>query len=168
MRMVIYDAGGSSVLEKCAGKYRSKGEFWFNAAPMVKPCAGCFGCWLKTPGKCIIKDRCQGVPARLARSSTFVIISPVLYGSYSPEIKAVLDRSIGYILPYFHMVNGEMHHVLRYNHRFVINAFFYGSCNEKEKSTAEKLVRANTVNLGAEKAEIKFFPDISAVAEVFK
>ena len=22
----------------------------------IKPCIGCFGCWLKEPGECVIKD----------------------------------------------------------------------------------------------------------------
>ena len=22
----------------------------------IKPCAGCFGCWVKNPGECVIKD----------------------------------------------------------------------------------------------------------------
>ena len=22
----------------------------------IRPCIGCFGCWLKTPGQCVIKD----------------------------------------------------------------------------------------------------------------
>ena len=27
----------------------------------IKPCLGCFACWNKTPGKCIIEDDVSGI-----------------------------------------------------------------------------------------------------------
>ena len=37
----------------------------------IKPCIGCFGCWLKTPGRCVIKDGYDTcIPARIITRNT--------------------------------------------------------------------------------------------------
>ncbi len=130
----------------------------FSATPIVKDCVGCFGCWVRSPGECVIKDRCSVIPGLISKSDELIIISPIVYGGYSVKIKAVLDRSIGYVLPYFRMIDGEMHHQLRYdNHQFKLTVYFYGECDEEEKEIASNLVKANAVNLGAANYEILFF-----------
>ena len=48
------------------------------------------------------------------------------YGGYSQSIKAVLDRSIGYLLPYFRLVGGAMHHQMRCDNPFALDVHFYG------------------------------------------
>lgn len=131
----------------------------FPARPAVRHCVGCFGCWTKTPGECIIKDRCSPTPAMLAASSELVIISRMAYGGYSPDVKAVLDRSIGYIMPYFRIIGGEMHHTMRYDNPFAFTVHFYGEhISEAEQALARKLVAANAINLGAGSHRV-FFSD---------
>ena len=60
-------------------------------------CIGCFGCWIKTPGRCVLADGWKNLPIRLAKARHVVIISRLTYGGYSPSVKKTLDRSIGYI-----------------------------------------------------------------------
>ena len=56
--------------------------------------------------------------------SEMLIISKCVYGSYSPFVKNVLDRSISYIHPYFTVKNGEMHHQQRYKRDFRLKVVF--------------------------------------------
>lgn len=135
----------------------------FSASPVVKNCVGCFGCWVRTPGECVIKERCSVIPRYMSESNEVIIISPILYGGYSRRIKAVLDRSIGYVLPYFQTVNGEMHHQMRYNNPFKLTVYFYGECDEEEKEIACKLVKANEINLGAGDHRVLFFDNWDSI-----
>ena len=148
-RLIIYD------MENETPK-ANKDDILFSANPIVKPCLGCFGCWTKTPGRCMINDRCSDIPSYLAKCDELMIISPVLFGCYSENIKAVIDRFIPYVLPYFRIVGGEMHHKMRHKHSFLLTVLFYGECDSDERQLAESLVHANAVNFGAKSCEVKF------------
>lgn len=114
----------------------------------IRSCIGCFGCWLKTPGACIIKDNYNQIGKNIAMCSEIHIISKCIYGGYSPFVKNVLDRSISYVHPYFAIVNGEMHHQQRYKKAPSMKVTFYGDdISSEEKEIARKLVEANAVNL---------------------
>jgi len=82
----------------------------------VKPCAGCFGCWVQTPGICIIDDEGKNTTKAIIQSNLVVYLTPVTFGGYSSHLKKVLDRSIGLLLPFFKKIDGEMHHQKRYDH----------------------------------------------------
>jgi multimeric flavodoxin WrbA len=114
----------------------------------IHNCISCFGCWVKTPGTCVLKDGYQNMGELLSKCDELIIISRCIYGSYSPFVRNVLDRSIPYLLPYFVTKNGETHHQKRYDHKFSLAVHFYGSdITTAEKTTAEALVKANSVNL---------------------
>ena len=97
----------------------------------------------------------------IAMCSEMLIISQCVYGSYSPFVKNVLDRSIPYIHPYFTVKNGEMHHRQRYKRDFDLKVIFYGNdITPKEKETAEKLVKANAVNFYSTVESVTFLDSI--------
>ena len=149
-RLIIYDIPNETLTAK-------NDDILFSANPIVKHCMGCFGCWIKTPGRCVISDRCSDIPSYIAKCDEMILISPISFGCYSESIKAVIDRSIPYVLPYFRIVGGEMHHKMRYKHAFKLTVLFYGECDDEERQIAESLVRANAVNFGAKSYEVKFF-----------
>jgi multimeric flavodoxin WrbA len=119
------------------------------AAPGVKPCVGCFQCWTKTPGQCVIPDRGQALCRLLARAERFTVVSRCCYGGLSPDGKAMIDRHIGYMLPYFHVHGGEMHHVPRYPQRFALAWHLYGDITPAERETARRYCAANARNMHA-------------------
>lgn len=80
----------------------------------ISPCIGCFGCWVKTPGRCLSKDDTQHICALYMASDVVVFASPVLYGFTSALLKTAQDKLIPLIHPYFESVNGEVHHRRRY------------------------------------------------------
>ena len=94
----------------------------------------------------------------LSRTSELILISRCCYGSYSPHVKNVLDRSIGYLQPFFRIIGGEMHHVMRYGNQMAVTAHFYGdSITKQEEETANRMVKANAVNLGASGFTVHFY-----------
>ena len=48
----------------------------------IKNCVGCFGCWTKTPGKCVIRDDATTIYPLIASSNRVIYISKIKYGSY--------------------------------------------------------------------------------------
>lgn len=123
----------------------------------IKRCIGCFGCWVKTPGKCVLKDGYENMGSLLAEAEEVILISRCFYGSYSPFVKTVMERWLSYLLPFFTLVNHDTHHKLRYSNRFRFTVYFYGNqLTDREKSAAEALVKANSVNFQAEEYTVHF------------
>lgn len=115
----------------------------------IKGCIGCFNCWIKTPGRCIIEDSYTEMPKYILEGGTFVIITQIKYGCYTSYVKNVIDRSIGFLLPFFQTVNGELHHLPRYNNdslKFIVIG--YGDdVTPEEEQTFKDLIKGNATNL---------------------
>ena len=77
-------------------------------------CIGCFGCWLETPGVCRFSDAGREIAQALMESDTVVLLTPVSFGSYGPQLKVMVDRFLPTLLPYFGVYHGEVHHRPRY------------------------------------------------------
>ncbi len=139
----------------------------FCAQPAVRHCMGCFGCWVKTPGQCVIADRAREFCGEIPRCDEVIIISKLTFGGLSPDIKAVLDRSIGYMLPFFRIVEGEMHHVQRFpsSPSFTYH-FYHTEGKQAQKRTAQKLAMANALNFGSPKVIVCFHDDNPLISEV--
>ncbi|MDR1420323.1 MAG: flavodoxin family protein [Treponema sp.] len=145
---------------------------WKNDATVISdngkihPCICCFGCWIKTPGQCVINDGYNNMGALLSKCKRMIIISRCFYGSYSPFVHNVLDRSIPYILPCFRTKNGETHHKNRYDNAIIFTVYFYGKISDREKETARKLTAANGISFFAQKTETYFYEKIEDIPEV--
>ncbi len=116
----------------------------------VKPCRGCYACWMKHPGTCAIRDDEELVHRAMAASDVQVWTTPVTFGGYGPALKKALDRSIPNILPFFIKVHGEIHHPQRYPKR---RAFLVFGTLASPDAGAERifhhLVRRNALNLSS-------------------
>jgi multimeric flavodoxin WrbA len=80
----------------------------------AKYCIGCFGCWVKTPGKCSSADESSIVCRSVVISDFTLWVAPLKMGFPSAMLKKVMDKSISIIHPYFSVVRGEAHHRKRY------------------------------------------------------
>ncbi len=111
------DAAGAAVSRLVGELLRARG-FGVDLKPLaglrIHPCAGCFNCWLKTPGRCVAEDDGSEVMRSVAQSDAVVVLSPVTFGGYSSLLKRALDRILLTLLPVFQRVDGEMAHPLRY------------------------------------------------------
>lgn len=162
---VLYDIEESKIKQLTDSFYEK--VIYFSANPFIKHCVGCFGCWVKTPGKCVIKDRGGDLPQLWASSSQVIIVSQLVYGGFSAPIKECVDRSLGYVLPYFRIVNGKMHHKLRYQNKFTLSAYFYGDAiTSHEKEIATQLLKANAINYGAQESNTYFYKTVEEIEEI--
>jgi multimeric flavodoxin WrbA len=78
-------------------------------------CRGCFGCWVKTPGECVIRDSMAEINRAAMASDVMIYLVPVVYGQFSANMKNAIDRWIPNILPLFIIKpNGDTMHPARY------------------------------------------------------
>ena len=161
-RLIIYDV----LPELMADCTNPEEDILVNANEIQQFCIGCFGCWLKTPGECVIKDGFENMGKKLSQVEEFILVSKATFGSYSSAVKNVLDRSISYVLPFFTIRNGEMHHGERYHNHLKVSSVFYGDMTEVEKQTARNLLKANAVNLNAQLGAAHFVEREEDVQEV--
>jgi len=116
----------------------------------IAPCLGCFGCWIKTPGVCVIDDAGRGVARQIAQSDLVVLLTPIVFGGPSPELKKALDRMIGNILPFFRTIKGEVHHVKRYaKYARLVGLGLLPAHNPVEEELFDRLIRRNAINMHA-------------------
>ena len=144
MNLVIHDLSRDE-WEKTAQDYA--GWTVVSEDKPIRPCVGCFGCWNRTPGTCVIKDGFENMGALIHRAEEVVVISRYTYGGFSGFVKNVFDRCLGYVLPQFEIVGGETHHKKRYAEDTPFSFLFYGQAlTEEEKASAERYVRAVCAN----------------------
>ncbi len=131
----------------------------------IRPCIGCFGCWVKTPGRCVLRDGYESLGELFSQCDRLDILSRCTYGSLSPFVKNVIDRAISYNSPHFTLRNGELHHKRRYKNVITVNAYFYGDTTEDEQQLARRIVKANMVNFDGIVGDVSFFDSADAAKE---
>lgn len=99
----------------------------------IRYCIGCFYCWVKTPGECIVADGSHDVCREYINSDFVLFASPVIMGFTSTLLKKAHDKLIPLLLPYAEFVQNEAHHLPRYEKYPLI-----GLLLEKGKDTDEK------------------------------
>ncbi len=86
----------------------------FLAKKDIKPCKGCFACWIKTPGKCVIKDDMAELLEKLAGSDIVVFATPLYVDNVTGIMKNFMDRFVPAGDPHIEKDrNGESVHVTK-------------------------------------------------------
>ena len=113
----------------------------------IGECLGCFGCWVRTPGICVIDDYGRILTENIIKSDVVIYLTPVVYGGYSSELKKALDRIIPLILPFFKKARGEVHHKKRYERypRVVVIGMMSEEDNEM-KEIFNSVINRNSLN----------------------
>ncbi len=126
----------------------------YNAIPYIlreekiAPCMGCFVCWIKTPGICVMDDAARRIAQDVVQSDVLIYITPVTFGGYSSELKKALDRNIPIILPFFQKIKGEIHHKARYDHYPNLLVIGYlDKPNPEYEETFNFLAERNALNM---------------------
>lgn len=123
----------------------------------IRPCVGCFACWNKTPGRCVIRDGYDDIGLLIHRADEVVVISRYTYGGFSGFVKNVFDRCIGYALPHFEVVDGETHHMRRYNEDKPFTFIFYGhDLSGEQEACARRYVKAVCANTRGHVKDVAF------------
>lgn len=64
------------------------------------PCRGCFACWSKTPGKCVLQDDMAGVIEKLLAADVLIWSFPLYYFGIPGQLKLLIDRQLPMSLPF--------------------------------------------------------------------
>ncbi len=80
----------------------------------IHHCAGCFKCWVQTPGVCVFDDDSREINRAIINSDFVLFASPLVMGFPSSMLKKKMDRMIPLVHPYSEIVQGELHHIHRY------------------------------------------------------
>jgi multimeric flavodoxin WrbA len=93
---------------------RAEVENVFLVKKKIRPCRGCFTCWIKTPGKCVIKDDMAELIQKFGESDIVVFATPVYVDNVTGIMKNFMDRLIAGIDPHFEKdEGGESVHISR-------------------------------------------------------
>lgn len=154
LELIISDFG-----EQYDNILQSNSDALIRADGKYAPCQGCFGCWTKHPAECFMKDKLQQVCRTVGKADVLTIVTENLYGSYSPNVKAVLDRSIGLSTPLSTWRGKQMHHTLRYGKHRLFRVIVYGDITEQEREAFILMAKRNAINYGYEESEVIFLTD---------
>ena len=123
----------------------------------IANCVGCFGCWTKTPGKCVI--------------DAVIYVSRIKYGGYDTVMKTMLERAIPIQMAFIRLLDGETHHVQRAVALKKAVIIAYGDTGEEEREVFRRLVERNAKNMSFKSWRIVFVNENeteSAVMEAVK
>ena len=163
MRLILSDINIESLEKKLSDK-----NIYLNlATKKIATCIGCFGCWVKTPSKCIVRDDAIHIYKYLAKSDRVIYISKIKYGSYDTIMKTFLERSIPIQQAFIRLHKGETHHVQRDNIAKEAVIIAYGDIMEDEKAVFSKLVDRNAHNMNFKKHKVIFTTEekLSSIVE---
>ena len=132
----------------------------------IAPCVGCFGCWTRTPGKCVIRDDAVRVYPRLAESDTAIYVSRVRYGGYDMVMKTMLERAIPVQQAFIRLLDGETHHVQRAVAPKKATIVAYGVRDREEEDLFRRLVARNAKNMSFQSYGIRFTDEEQVEEEV--
>lgn len=125
----------------------------------ISNCIGCYSCWTKTPGKCVIRDDAVKVYPKIAASNRVLYISKVKYGSYDTVMKTMLERAIPVQQAFIRLVHGETHHVQRAVVPKEATIIGYGDISDEEKEIFTQLIGRNSRNMCFEKFRVFFLKE---------
>lgn len=66
----------------------------------IQPCTGCFSCWNKTPGKCVLHDDMDMVLQKMLVADVIIWSFPLYYFGIPSQLKALMDRQLPLNLPF--------------------------------------------------------------------
>ncbi|MEW6619192.1 MAG: NAD(P)H-dependent oxidoreductase [bacterium] len=100
----------------------------YNKEFNIEPCRGCFTCWTKTNGKCVIEDAANELIEKVNNSCVTIYAFPLYISSIPAKLKAFLDREFITVKPVFVPYRNLTRHPLqntkeRYIVLFSVNGF---------------------------------------------
>ena len=81
----------------------------------VRGCLGCYACWNKTPGKCVLRDGMSDILPKIIAADVIVWSFPLYYFSIPGNLKNLIDRQLPLNLPFMADGNQSGGHPSRYS-----------------------------------------------------
>jgi len=118
----------------------------------VHQCVGCFACWVRTPGRCRLRDDGERLVAAAAGADLLVFAAPLRMGFVASLLKRANDRMIPVFLPYVDVVDGECHHPMRYEPFDLALIVERGDASADEIAATEQIYRRMAKNMAGKLA----------------
>lgn len=68
----------------------------------IHHCLGCFGCWFKSPGRCVQKDDMTEILFdRFLKADLAVLATPLYHYNMNARLKAFIERTLPMVQPFF-------------------------------------------------------------------
>lgn len=112
----------------------------------ISHCIGCNYCWLKTPGICTIKDDYEPILKKMSKASQVWLISDTHFGFVSYQTKNIVDRVMPLVTMYLKIKDGQMRHVMRYNHQPDFGIIYTG---DGDQAYLERWCGRTALNFGS-------------------
>lgn len=122
----------------------------------IHNCVGCYGCWTKTPGRCVIRDDAVKVYPCIAQSDAVLYVSRIKYGGYDTTMKTMLERAIPIQQAFIRLLDGETHHIQRAVAAKDALILAYGDSSPEEQAIFRQLVSRNARNMNFQSYRILF------------
>lgn len=122
----------------------------------ISNCVGCFGCWTRTPGRCVIRDDAVRVYPCIAASDALMYVSRIRYGGYDTVMKTMLERALPIQQAFIRLHHGETHHVQRSVAPKRAVLIGYGEISDPEKEVFRQLAARNAHNMNFETYRVVF------------
>ncbi|MCL1965326.1 MAG: flavodoxin family protein [Firmicutes bacterium] len=81
----------------------------------VKGCLGCYACWNKTPGKCVLRDEMSDILPKLVAADVLIWSFPLYYYGIPGNLKNLIDRQLPLLLPFMAEDNENGGHLTRHD-----------------------------------------------------
>ena len=160
MKLILTDTPLQDIDQK-----REDIRYFDLSACKIAHCVGCFGCWTKTPGKCVIRDDAPSIYPKIAASERILYISHIWCGGFDTPMKTLMERSIPVQQAFIRIYQGETHHVQRAVVPKEAVILAYGAETQEEQTLFKRLVERNAKNMSFFSWKIRFLsPETSQEA----
>ena len=131
-------------------KYRNMktDSFVMNEIKIIS-CTGCFKCWDTTPGICtgVNGDEGEAIKKKIVNCDLLVFLTPITFGGYSSELKKIIERLIGTLHPGVQIIDGESHHIKRYEkYPSLLAIGISENSDEEEEQLFKTLIYRHSLN----------------------
>lgn len=96
MRLLIHDLEKADV-KNHIGSF-SEDVMVIDNTKQINNCIGCFGCWIKTPASCVIKDSFMDMGKLIAKSDEIIILS-IMYQRFELKNQVLVKRLYSQLVP---------------------------------------------------------------------
>jgi hypothetical protein len=106
--------------------YKKDIEVIFTEEYKINHCIGCTRCWMKTPGRCVIKDDYEKIFRAFLAADHVILLTEATRGFISYKMKNIVDRLLPLAVPYTCIKDGAARHISRYGKSWNIGLVYTG------------------------------------------
>ena len=105
----------------------------------INDCLGCFSCWNKTPGRCVLKDDMPALLEKMRRADIVVWATPLYHYGMTARLKRIMERTLPLSKPYIVKRGSHYAHPPRYPESHTKNMLI-SNCGFPERHHFDALV----------------------------